>query len=168
VTLNVDTTKVPTLAAASNTFTGSITASSFTGGGSGLTGVNAGELGGVVPSGYAQLAVANAFTMPQTVNAPSSTQTLYVYNGDNTDSGTIAINGYALGPNSTGVEGVGTTGISGGGSEYGGSFTLESANSAGGGIYAASTDDSTGVGAGDGGVFLAAEKQVPPAICNQA
>jgi uncharacterized small protein (DUF1192 family) len=37
VTLNLDTTKVPTLGASSNVFTGSITASSFTGDGSGLT-----------------------------------------------------------------------------------------------------------------------------------
>ncbi|MGA3212250.1 MAG: hypothetical protein ABSD20_13170 [Terriglobales bacterium] len=62
VTLNLDTTKVPTLAAASNAFTGSIAASSFTGGGAGLTGVNATFLGGIDAGGYAQLATFNSFT----------------------------------------------------------------------------------------------------------
>jgi hypothetical protein len=61
VTLNLDTTKVPTLGAVSNTFTGSITASSFTGDGSGLTNVNAGSLGGVATSGFAQLGANNDF-----------------------------------------------------------------------------------------------------------
>ena len=50
VTLSLDTTKVPQLGASSNTFTGSITASSFTGSGSGLTGLNAGNLSGTVPT----------------------------------------------------------------------------------------------------------------------
>jgi hypothetical protein len=44
VTLNLDTTKVPTLAAASNTFTGSLAASSFAGNGSGLTSLNPANL----------------------------------------------------------------------------------------------------------------------------
>ena len=73
VTLNLDTTKVPTLAASSNTFAGSITASSFSGVGSGLTSVNAALLGGVAasafqPAGsYATLG-ANTFTGNQSVS----------------------------------------------------------------------------------------------------
>jgi len=61
VTLNVDTTKVPQLATA-NTFTnnqtvnGTMTAISFSGSGSGITGVNANELGGLASSSFAQLA----------------------------------------------------------------------------------------------------------------
>jgi hypothetical protein len=44
VTLNLDTTKVPTLAATSNTFKGSIAASSFAGGGAGLTNLTAANI----------------------------------------------------------------------------------------------------------------------------
>lgn len=61
VTLNLDTSKVPTLGAKSNTFTGSINASSFTGDGAGLTNVNAAELGGVAPANYARLDLSNIF-----------------------------------------------------------------------------------------------------------
>jgi hypothetical protein len=74
VTLNLDATKVPTLGAASNVFAGSITASSFSGGGSGLTGVNAATVGGFTasafqPAGsYATLG-ANTFTAAQTISS---------------------------------------------------------------------------------------------------
>jgi hypothetical protein len=52
VTLNVDTTKVPTLGAATNVFTGSITASSFTGNGAAVTNVNAALLDGLASSAF--------------------------------------------------------------------------------------------------------------------
>jgi trimeric autotransporter adhesin len=71
-TLQIDPTVVPELGAASNTFTGSITANSFTGNGAGLTNVNAATLGGFTasafqPAGsYATLG-ANTFTGTQTV-----------------------------------------------------------------------------------------------------
>jgi trimeric autotransporter adhesin len=67
VTLNLDTTKVPRLAAA-NTFTanqtvnGTMTATSFSGGGAALTGVNAAKLGGLAAGAFAQLAANNTFT----------------------------------------------------------------------------------------------------------
>ncbi len=67
VTLNLDTTKVPLLAAA-NTFAanqtvnGSLTATSFSGNGAALTNVNAASLGGLAPGAFAQLAAANTFT----------------------------------------------------------------------------------------------------------
>jgi trimeric autotransporter adhesin len=53
------------------TVSGSITATSFSGSGSGLTNVtaaNASELGGLAPSAFAKLAAANTFTANQTVN----------------------------------------------------------------------------------------------------
>lgn len=51
VTLNLDTTQVPTLRAAGNSFTGAISAQSFTGNGSGLTNLNASNLSiGTVPA----------------------------------------------------------------------------------------------------------------------
>src|SRR5208282_3836918 len=59
VTLNLDTTQVPTLGAASNTFTGAIAAGSFKGDGSGLTKVNANKLGGVLAANYARVDVSN-------------------------------------------------------------------------------------------------------------
>ncbi len=67
VTLNLDTTKVPRLAAA-NTFTanqtvnGTVTATSFSGNGASLTNINAVTLGGLAPGAYAQLAANNTFT----------------------------------------------------------------------------------------------------------
>ncbi len=92
VTLNLNTTKVPTLAATSNTFTGSITASSFKGSGAGLTNLtaanlsagtaginisgnaatattagNAADLGGVAAANYALLNIANSFTGNQSI-----------------------------------------------------------------------------------------------------
>jgi hypothetical protein len=81
VTLNLDTTKVPTLGAASNSFAGSLTASSFSGAGTGLTGTatalsiggnaatasNALSLGGVGAGNYARLDIGNKFTGTQTV-----------------------------------------------------------------------------------------------------
>jgi hypothetical protein len=88
VTLNVDTTKIPQLAAA-NTFTanqtvnGNVTATSFTGSGTGLTNVtaaNSNELGGMAPGAYAQLAAANTFTTSQTVNG-SVTATSFTGSG---------------------------------------------------------------------------------------
>jgi len=87
-TLNLDTTKVPLLAAA-NTFAanqtvnGSVTASSFSGNGASLTNVtavNSSELGGQGSGAYAQLASANTFSNNQTVNgiltASSSVNTI--------------------------------------------------------------------------------------------
>ncbi len=73
-TLQIDPTVVPELNAASNTFTGSIAASGFTGSGAGLTNVNAATLNGYTSSdfqlvgAYATLG-ANTFTGNQTVNA---------------------------------------------------------------------------------------------------
>jgi hypothetical protein len=91
VTLNLDTTKVPTLAAASNTFTGSIAANSFSGSGSALTNLNpanlsagtaainisgiaatatnATALGGLAATAFAQLGAANTFTATQTISS---------------------------------------------------------------------------------------------------
>jgi hypothetical protein len=87
-TLNLDTAKVPLLAAA-NTFAanqtvnGSVTASSFSGNGASLTNVtavNSSELGGQGSGAYAQLAAANTFSNNQTVNgiltASSSVNTI--------------------------------------------------------------------------------------------
>ena len=73
VTLNLDTTKVPTLAASSNSFTGSITASGFSGDGTNLANVNAAKLGGLLPTAfqpagsYAVTTGANSFAGAQTV-----------------------------------------------------------------------------------------------------
>jgi hypothetical protein len=55
------------LGAASNTFTGGLTASSFSGNGSGLSSVNAAQLGGLASSAFAQLGTANTFSLSQTL-----------------------------------------------------------------------------------------------------
>jgi len=77
VTLAVDATKIPFLGSA-NTFigtqtvNGTVSATSFTGSGSGLTGVtaaNSNELGGLTPSAYAQLGAVNTFSQQQNINA---------------------------------------------------------------------------------------------------
>ncbi len=57
----------------SQTVTGSVTATSFSGSGAAVTGVNASQLGGLAPSAFAQLAAANTFTGNQTVNGNLST-----------------------------------------------------------------------------------------------
>jgi hypothetical protein len=67
ITLNLDTTKVPLLDTA-NTFTGNqtvngtVNATSFSGNGASVTNVNAGQLGGLASSAYAQLAANNTLT----------------------------------------------------------------------------------------------------------
>ncbi len=74
-TLAINPTVVPQLTASSNTFTGSISASSFSGSGSGLTGVNAttatsftGSLGGEV-TGTQSATVVSSAVVPNTANA---------------------------------------------------------------------------------------------------
>jgi hypothetical protein len=75
-TLNLDTTKVPLLAAANmfsnnQTVNGTVTASSFSGNGAALsnvTAINSSELGGQGSGAYAQLAAANTFSNNQTLN----------------------------------------------------------------------------------------------------
>jgi hypothetical protein len=81
VSLTLDMTKVPTLAAPSNAFSGSIAASSFTGSGAGLTGLNASNL--------------SAGTVPST--ALSGTYNITI--GGNAASATIATNATNLGGN---------------------------------------------------------------------
>jgi hypothetical protein len=70
VTLNLDTSKVPTLAASSNTFTGSVTASSFSGNGSGLTNLNASNLtSGTLPSSVLSGTYSQALTFSNASNS---------------------------------------------------------------------------------------------------
>jgi len=89
VTLNLDTTKVPQLVASNNftgnqgvtgnvTATGVITGSSFSGNGSGLTNVNATQLGGQPASSFATQTGSNAFTSQQAFNGNG----LFMYVGD--------------------------------------------------------------------------------------
>jgi hypothetical protein len=116
-TLSIDTTKVPLLAAA-NTFTanqtvnGSVTATSFSGNGSSVTGVNASQLGGEASSAFAQLAVANIFTANQTVTGEITAGT-----GSNSSAGvlgessatsgqTFGVGGFTSSPAGYGVEGL--------------------------------------------------------------
>ena len=91
VTLNLDTTKVPTLAASSNTFTGSITASSFTGNGAGLTGVSSSGLAaGTYSNKYTFNNAANSFTAATVTAGPVSASTnstaQYAYAVEGVDS----------------------------------------------------------------------------------
>jgi len=85
ITLNLDTTKVPQLAT-SNTFTanqtvnGTVTATSFSGRGAGLSGVNATDLGGHSASSYAQLVASNNFTGQQTMTGTIPSGVLQVTN----------------------------------------------------------------------------------------
>jgi hypothetical protein len=79
-TLQIDPTVVPTLGAANNPFTGSISASSFTGSGSGLTNVNAATLNGFTasqfqPAGSYATLNANTFNGTQTVTGAVSATT---------------------------------------------------------------------------------------------
>lgn len=105
-TLNLDTSKVPLLAAA-NTFStnqtvnGTVTASSFSGNGASLTNVtanNSNELGGLAPSAYAQLGAANTFSNNQTINGVISAKSSSFTIGASTTSVTDpAISGFGPG-----------------------------------------------------------------------
>jgi len=68
VTLAINPSVVPQLGATSNTFTGSIAASSFSGSGTGLTNVNAAMLNGLASNAFAQLAANNTFVGTQSIN----------------------------------------------------------------------------------------------------
>jgi hypothetical protein len=94
-TLSIDATKVPLLAAA-NTFTanqtvnGTVTATSFSGSGAGLTHVkaaNSEELGGLIPSNYARLFTANTFNGDQIMYSTSHAAVLQVMNYENSGKG---------------------------------------------------------------------------------
>ena len=119
-TLTIDTSVVPQLAvantfAANQTVNGSVTATSFTGNGSGLTNVtaaNSNELGGLSSSAYAQLAAANTFTANQTVTGEITAGT-----GSNSSAGvlgeslatsgqTFGVGGFTSSPAGYGVEGL--------------------------------------------------------------
>ncbi len=63
----IDPSVVPQLGGATNTFTGNITAASFTGNGAGLTNVNAAMLNGVSSFNIPSLNVSNTFQGPQTI-----------------------------------------------------------------------------------------------------
>jgi len=73
VILNLDTAKVPLLGSsnhftANQSVTGSVTATSFSGSGAGLSGVtaaNSAELGGLAPAAFAELAASNKFSATQ-------------------------------------------------------------------------------------------------------
>jgi hypothetical protein len=87
VTLNLDTAKVPTLGASSNAFAGSITATSFTGSGAGLTNltaanISAGGTAGINITGNAATATSASGLQGVAVSSttPTSNQVL-TYNG---------------------------------------------------------------------------------------
>jgi hypothetical protein len=83
--MNLDTTKVPQLAT-KNTFTanqtvdGKVTATSFSGGGAGVTNVDASELGGLASGAYSQLAANNFFSGQQVMTGTSTSGVLQVTN----------------------------------------------------------------------------------------
>ena len=154
VTLNLDTTKVPQLAAA-NTFTGNqkvngtLTATSFSGNGASVTNVNAVRLGGVAASAFAQLAANNTFTGEQNIqNLVFIGAFSSFLNGElNSGSTTIDLSGIgaqgfssALGSGGSGSDGIQAFGGSG-------DPTTQSGNTGGRGIYAeGGTGDTGGVG----------------------
>src|SRR5580692_7403334 len=154
-TLAINPSVVPQLAAA-NTFTanqtvnGSVTATSFTGNGSGLTNVtaaNSNELGGLASGAYAQLAAANTFTANQSVTGTviggtSGSSTEGVLGEANASSGqTYGVAGFAASPAGYGVEGLNVAGGAGGGVGVYGSTSsqfgsgIEGVNTSSGGIY---------------------------------
>ena len=168
-TLTINTSVVPQLAAA-NTFTanqtvnGSVTATSFTGNGSGLTNVtaaNSNELGGLTSSAYAQLAAANTFTANQTVTGTviggsSSNGTAGVLGEAYAASGqTYGVGGLAASPAGYGVEGLNVAGSGGGIGVYGsGSTGVVGVSASGGGPGGSFTGftDPSGVLAGTDGI----------------
>ena len=87
-TLAINPAVVPQLTASSNTFTGSMTASSFNGSGAGLTNVNAAALNGLASTAFATVG-ANSFTGNQSITGNVSlTGNLGL---PNTTSGTVGV-----------------------------------------------------------------------------
>jgi hypothetical protein len=138
-TLAINPSVVPQLAAA-NTFTanqtvnGSVTATSFTGNGAGLTNVtavNSSELGGLTSGAYAQLAAANTFTANQTVTGTviggtSGSSTEGILGEANAGSGqTDGVGGFAASPAGYGVEGLNVAGGTAGGTGVYGSTSSD-------------------------------------------
>jgi hypothetical protein len=118
VTLNLDTTKVPTLAAAANVFSGSVSASSFSGNGSGLTGVStSGLAAGTYSNAYTFNNAANSFTASSVtagsvsasngVTGTTSSSSAYGVYGANTATtgNAYGVNGYSASSSGYGVYG---------------------------------------------------------------
>ena len=78
VPLAINTSVVPQLGAGSNTFTGNMIASSFTGNGSGLSSVNALMLNGQTNTAFAQIAAGNSFVADQSISTNDSGSALSV------------------------------------------------------------------------------------------
>ncbi len=87
VTLNLDTTKVPTLAAAANVFSGSVTASAFSGNGSALTSLNPANLA----SGTAGISITGNAATATTAGIATTATTA----GNATNLGGVAASSYA-------------------------------------------------------------------------
>jgi hypothetical protein len=97
VTVNLDTTKVPTLGASSNTFTGSVSAASFSGVGTGLTSLNASNL--------------SSGTLPPSVLSGTYSQAVTFSNASNSFSGNGAgLTNLTPGNLSTGTAGINISG----------------------------------------------------------
>jgi len=124
------------------TVNGSLTATSFSGNGSGVTNVNASDLGGLASSAFAQLAANNTFTGAQSINNTLAVSTsgnagaLQVANaqgfGINGQSPNVGVYGTASGASSLGGEHAGVWGDTGGTSdEFAGVLGTASDNNAG-------------------------------------
>jgi hypothetical protein len=159
-TLSVDTTKIPTLAASSNIFKGSITASSFTGSGAGLTGVSASGLAaGTYSNAYTFSNAANSFTAASVtagsvsatngVSGASSTGTGYGVHGSNTATlgNAYGVYGTSSSSGGFGVYGSGATGVGGAGTTGYGVVGTTSAGTSDGvyGLNTATTGNAYGV-----------------------
>ncbi len=157
-TLNLNTTKVPLLAAA-NTFTasqtvnGTLTATAFSGNGASVTNVNAIALGGIAASGYPTLGGVNAFVGSGNYSYFEGSEPgyeVYVSNsggGNGIESYNLASSGsdngvYASSPNST--TGVGVFGQSGSESATG-EGAIGSWGIAGGGVWGDGGNGTTSV-----------------------
>jgi hypothetical protein len=157
VTLNLDTTKVPQLAAA-NTFTanqkvnGTMTATSFSGNGAALTNVNAAKLGGLTAGAFAQLAANNTFTgSEQLFNNSVIVGPITSFTEGELAAGSRSANTPALG--TAGFTTAASSGASGGDGivSFGGSgdFQTNNGNTGGRGIFA----EGGGGSAGGAGIF---------------
>jgi len=119
VTLNLDTTKVPLLGKA-NTFTGNqtvtgaVTATSFTGNGSGLTNVNASQLGGSAANTFATLS-SNTFNGTQFIGGSGTSATLQMDNNGVNPGSLLPGIRFGAGPSGEGISSqrVGTTNLNG-------------------------------------------------------
>jgi len=119
VSLNIDLTRIPQLGTANSfngnqTVNGAVTATSFAGNGSGLTNVNASQLGGAAANTFATLS-SNTFNGTQFIGGSGTSATLQIDNSGVNPGSLLPGIRFGVGPSGEGISSqrLGTTNLNG-------------------------------------------------------